>query len=41
MSGLQGMEDLRREFLTEAGALLAEVGDKLAELEKRPTDRVY
>jgi len=39
MSGLQGMEDLRRKFLTEAGALLAEVGDKLAELEKRPTDR--
>jgi len=39
MSGLQGMNDLRREFLTDAGALLAEVGDKLAELEKRPADR--
>ena len=38
MSGLLGMEDLRREFLTEAGALLAGVGDQLAELEKRPTD---
>src|SRR6478672_6046166 len=39
MSAFQGMEDLLQDFLTEAGELLADVDNKLVDLEKHPNDR--
>lgn len=39
MSDFQGMEDLLRDFLVEAGDLLADVDNKLVDLEKAPRDR--
>ncbi len=39
MSGFQGMEELLQDFLVEAGDLLADVDNKLVELEKSPEDR--
>jgi two-component system chemotaxis sensor kinase CheA len=39
MSAFNGMEDLLQDFLTEASELLADVDNKLVELEKRPEDR--
>jgi len=38
MSDFSGMEELLRDFLTEAGELLSDVDSKLVELEKRPRD---
>ncbi len=38
MSDFAGMEELLRDFLMEAGELLAQVDNKLVELEKRPDD---
>ena len=38
MSDFSGMEELLRDFLTEAGELLSDVDNKLVELEKRPDD---
>ncbi|MBX9965872.1 MAG: chemotaxis protein CheA [Burkholderiales bacterium] len=38
MSDFAGMEELLRDFLTEAGELLSDVDNKLVELEKRPDD---
>ncbi|MFA7240673.1 MAG: chemotaxis protein CheA [Sulfuricellaceae bacterium] len=39
MSHFTGMEELLQDFLTEAGELLADVDNKLVELEKRPNDK--
>ncbi len=39
MSHFAGMEELLQDFLTEAGELLADVDNKLVELEKRPDDK--
>lgn len=39
MSDFQGMEDLLRDFLVEAGDLLADVDNKLVDLEKAPRER--
>ena len=39
MSHFAGMEELLQDFLTEAGELLADVDNKLVELEKRPNDK--
>ena len=39
MSHFQGMEELLQDFLTEATELLADVDNKLMELEQRPNDR--
>jgi two-component system chemotaxis sensor kinase CheA len=39
MSAFQGMEDLLQDFLTEASELLADVDNKLVDLEKHPGDR--
>jgi two-component system chemotaxis sensor kinase CheA len=39
MSDFAGMEDMLQDFLTEASELLAEVDNKLVELEKRPDDK--
>jgi len=39
MSHFAGMEELLQDFLTEAGELLADVDNKLVELEKRPGDK--
>lgn len=38
MSDFAGMEELLRDFLTEANELLSDVDNKLVELEKRPDD---
>lgn len=38
MSDFAGMEELLRDFLTEANELLSDVDNKLVELEKRPND---
>src|SRR6185295_7873675 len=38
MSAFQGMEELLQDFLTEASELLADVDNKLVELEKHPAD---
>jgi two-component system chemotaxis sensor kinase CheA len=38
MSAFPGMEELLQDFLTEASELLADVDNKLVELEKRPQD---
>ncbi|MEO8038635.1 MAG: chemotaxis protein CheA [Betaproteobacteria bacterium] len=38
MSEFAGMEELLRDFLTEAGELLSDVDNKLVELERRPDD---
>jgi two-component system chemotaxis sensor kinase CheA len=38
MSDFAGMEELLRDFLTEASELLSDVDNKLVELEKRPDD---
>jgi two-component system chemotaxis sensor kinase CheA len=38
MSDFQGMEEMLRDFLTEAGELLSDVDNKLVELERRPDD---
>ncbi|MCU0842199.1 MAG: chemotaxis protein CheA [Thiobacillaceae bacterium] len=39
MSDFAGMDELLKDFLMEAGELLAQVDNKLVELEKRPDDR--
>lgn len=39
MSDFAGMEELLQDFLLEAGELLAQVDNKLVELEKRPDDK--
>ncbi|HCA28019.1 MAG TPA: chemotaxis protein CheA, partial [Betaproteobacteria bacterium] len=39
MSQFAGMEDLLADFLTEAGELLADVDNKLVDLEKNPSDK--
>ncbi|MSQ58450.1 MAG: chemotaxis protein CheA [Betaproteobacteria bacterium] len=39
MSHFQGMEELLKDFLTEAGELLSDVDSKLMELEQRPNDK--
>ncbi len=39
MSSFQGMEELLQDFLTEASELLADVDNKLVELERHPDDR--
>jgi len=39
MSHFQGMEELLQDFLTEASELLADVDNKLVELEQRPKDK--
>jgi two-component system chemotaxis sensor kinase CheA len=39
MSAFEGMEDLLQDFLTEATELLAEVDNRLVELERAPGDR--
>ncbi|SFN70822.1 two-component system, chemotaxis family, sensor kinase CheA [Formivibrio citricus] len=39
MSDFSGMDDLLQDFLTEASDLLADVDNKLVELEKRPNDK--
>ncbi len=39
MSDFQGMEDLLRDFLVEAGDLLSDVDNKLVDLEKTPHER--
>ena len=38
MSDFQDMQELLRDFLTEAGELLAGVDNKLVELERAPDD---
>ena len=38
MSDFQGMEEMLKDFLTEAGELLADVDNKLVELERTPDD---